>query len=287
MEIQVEVSLFLAHHLLITNLIVDLLKRLARRNLRKEKGGEQTEEVGSCEDAKSLLEANTVVVTVLGVSSGITRLRGVLEAEGAENSTSLTHGSRDTVSSASDGSREDLGRVDEGGRVRTPVGEEEGEAVHDDEASHAVVLPVVVETSKEGKEGSHEEESHELNLPAAQVLNGEDSHPVARNDRREGDDGLSACLEEGVVIGSHPASRSLAAVQSGSACLVAIEGDGELEVEQVRGSGGVAGHVEVANNVVRRELFPVHIGFGEPADSSVDIALEETVGVERNIEKEP
>ena len=121
MDIRVTSSLLLAHHLLVANLVVDLLKRLAWRNLRKKEGGEQSHEVGGGKDSEGLLEADAIV--------RVLSMRSIEEAEGAENGTTLSGGGGDTVSSSSDGSREDLGGVDEGGGVRTPVGEEESEAV--------------------------------------------------------------------------------------------------------------------------------------------------------------
>ena len=287
LDIHDAMSLLLAHHLFIANLIVDLLKRLAGVNLREKEGGEHAQEVDSSEDTEGLLKTDTVRVAVGRFSFSITVLRGVKETEGADDGTSLAEGGTDSVGGASDGGREDLGRVDEGGGVGTPVGEEEGEAVENQETRHVLGHPVVPVAGEEGEEGGHEEEAHHLDLPAAHVLDGENSHPVARNDGSESHDSLSTSVDKGVLDRSDPAGAGLAAVKSRGASLVAGEGSGELDVELVGGSSGIAGNVNVTDEVVGRELTPVDGGVGNPADGGVDVGLEETLGVEGDIEEEP
>lgn len=76
-------------------------------------------------------EKNIHVVDKLVGSTDILELH---KADLGDNSTKLTTGSRDTVSSRSITSREDFSWDDEGGGVGTKVLEEVGEAVKDDES---------------------------------------------------------------------------------------------------------------------------------------------------------
>lgn len=86
---------------------------------------------------------------------------------------------------------EDLRRHNEGGAVGPEVGEEEGEAVHDDEADLvAGGGPVVVGDGEAEHEDGHHEEAEELDSEAAEDVDEGHREPVARHGAAEGDQRL-------------------------------------------------------------------------------------------------
>ena len=190
------------------------------------------------------------------------------------------------MSGRSDRRREDFNREYEGGGVGSPVSKEEGKGVHSDE-SVDVGEEVVVVPSEEGHEDRHEEEAHHLNRPATHLLNGEHSEPVARNNGGERDDSLCASKEIGLVQRSHPAGLGVVGAHVLARCAVCLADNTCREKYIVQDVAGAAGLSVGSFDVIHGHLGPVDLNVRDPPDGGVDVGLEETLGVEGNVDKEP
>jgi len=187
-------------------------------------------------------------------------LRSVQEPERADDGTGLASRGRYAVAGGPQPRREDLSRHDEGGAVGPEVCEEEGEAVHDDEAG--VVAgggPVVVRRGEADHEDGHHEEPHELDGEAADDVYEEDGEPVARDGAAERDERLRARDAEHLLDGVHGLGRRDPPDLGEDVLLeqvLAVEGNVQ---EEPRGGG--AQQVEpVPAHELRREEPPLVAG---------------------------
>lgn len=128
-------------------------------------------------------------------------LRGVQESEGPHNGTGLSCSRRDPMAGTPQPCGEELGRHDEGGRVGSEVGEEEGEGIQHDE--RCVTFEVVVIQGQDEHEEGHEEEAAQLDDPSADDVHKGNCEPVAGHGGAEGDESLRARYSENFLERTH------------------------------------------------------------------------------------
>ena len=200
------------------------LQRLAHSLWDKE-SEEEPKPIGDGQDAQWPLQANSW--TESRVCIGRIAVLGRIQKSGSTNDgTCLSSCSRDSVTGGAQTSREQLCWHNEGSGIRSEIGEEESESIHDDEgdmippaegggvgARTRRTLEVVVVPGQDRHEQSHEEESLELDDPSADQVHSEDSDPVAGHSGAEGNDCLSTgnsvnLLQSTHVLGGRNPSNS-------------------------------------------------------------------------------
>lgn len=154
--------------------------------LRDEERREDTSQHEESEDFQKMVNP----------SVGATDILEETESDLRNNSTELAGSSADTVSSGTVTGREYFTRNDESGGVRTPVEENLGKGIKDNEGSLGLGKNgVVTETKNDEKDGQHSE-THNLNGLTAHLFNGEDGDPVTGNGTKKGDDDVTDSVVE-------------------------------------------------------------------------------------------
>uniref|UniRef100_A0A804LV40 Uncharacterized protein n=1 Tax=Zea mays TaxID=4577 RepID=A0A804LV40_MAIZE len=150
----------------------------------------QAQQVAAGEEEQRVAHADARGVPVVRLGR-VPVLRQVQEPEGADDGAQLPRRRRDAVARRPQPGREDLSGHDERGRVGPEVGEEEGEAVHDDEAD--VVprrRPVLVRHGQPQHEHRHHQEPRHLDREPPQHVDQRHREPVAGHRAAQRDQGL-------------------------------------------------------------------------------------------------
>uniref|UniRef100_J3LK22 Uncharacterized protein n=1 Tax=Oryza brachyantha TaxID=4533 RepID=J3LK22_ORYBR len=268
--------------LVVGDLLRNHLERLAL-GLRDEQRHDRPEEVGAGEHEERVLDADALGVPGLGL---LLVLRRVEEPESADDGAGLPGGGGDAVARRPQPRGVYLRRHDEGGAVGPEVGEEEGEAVHDDEAGVvAGRRPVVVRDGEAEHERRHHGEAHDLDPEPPHDLDEGDGEPVPRDGAAQRDERLRAGDAVELLERVHGLRRRDPPDLAEDVLLeqvLAVEGD----VEQEPRAGGRQEVQPVAPQELPREEPPLLAADGYLVDAAhalLDLGVEHLGHVGRRL----